>query len=281
MSGVTFGLPISEGTARIMCNSFASSLWMLPFSKHCHVDHQMCSNLRRSGASEGSHLFCDEKEFEGNTSSWPVDLVTVDLPASAQGSCPVTDVVAYPVDVLLPDPVAPSSPQCSMPSRKSYSAHQVSTGAFLRDILEHDYNSPRALHHLIKYYLEDPVLNPLTPWSRPPIRNVYCMYGVDMKTEVGYHFTPSGKSYPDNWIITDIVYETEGGNLQTRSGKKVNGTSGPVSGDVTVPYNSLSFCKTWLGPRVNITRTPQVSLLYFPQYTEASTSSPKNCWRIM
>lgn len=35
-----------------------------------------------------------------------------------------------------------------------------------------------------RYYLEDPVLNPLTPWSRPPIRNVYCMYGVDMKTEV-------------------------------------------------------------------------------------------------
>ena len=35
--------------------------------------------------------------------------------------------------------------------------------------------------------------------------------------QVGYHFTPSGKSYPDNWIITDIVYETEGGNLQTRS----------------------------------------------------------------
>ena len=68
-----------------MCNSFASSLWMLPFSKHCQVDHQMCSNLRRSGASEGPHLFCDEKEFEGNTSSWPVDLVTVDLPASAQG----------------------------------------------------------------------------------------------------------------------------------------------------------------------------------------------------
>jgi hypothetical protein len=26
-----------------------------------------------------------------------------------------------------------------------------------------------------------------------------------------------------------------------------------------VPYNSLSYCKTWLGPQVNITRTPQTA----------------------
>lgn len=49
-----------------------------------------------------------------------------------------------------------------------------------------------------------------------------CSQGVENEScvlygQVGYHFTPSGKPYPDNWIITDIVYETEGGNLQTRS----------------------------------------------------------------
>lgn len=32
---------------------------------------------------------------------------------------------------------------------------------------------------------------------------------------------------------------------------------------IQVPYNSLSFCKTWLGPHVNITRTPQVSYCPF------------------
>ena len=34
--------------------------------------------------------------------------------------------------------------------------------------------------------------------------------------QVGYHYVPSGKPYPDNWIITDIIYETEGGQLQSR-----------------------------------------------------------------
>lgn len=34
--------------------------------------------------------------------------------------------------------------------------------------------------------------------------------------QVGYHYSPSGKPYPDNWIISDIIYETEGGVLQSR-----------------------------------------------------------------
>ena len=38
----------------------------------------------------------------------------------------------------------------------------------------------------VRFYLEDPTLNPLTPWSRPPIKNIYCIYGVDMKTEVPF-----------------------------------------------------------------------------------------------
>lgn len=31
-----------------------------------------------------------------------------------------------------------------------------------------------------------------------------------MVKQVGYYFAPSGKPYPDNWIITDVVYEIEG-----------------------------------------------------------------------
>jgi hypothetical protein len=36
----------------------------------------------------------------------------------------------------------------------------------------------------LRYYKGDPVLNPLTPWERPPIKNVFCIYGIDLKTEV-------------------------------------------------------------------------------------------------
>ena len=28
--------------------------------------------------------------------------------------------------------------------------------------------------------------------------------------QVGYYVAPSGKLYPDNWIITDFIYELEG-----------------------------------------------------------------------
>lgn len=60
-------------------------------------------------------------------------------------------MAAHPIASFVPEVMGQTS-QCSMPSQKSYSAHQVSTGAFLRDIVEHDINSPIALHHLVKYY---------------------------------------------------------------------------------------------------------------------------------
>lgn len=28
--------------------------------------------------------------------------------------------------------------------------------------------------------------------------------------KVGYYFAPSGKPYPDNWLITDVLYEFDG-----------------------------------------------------------------------
>lgn len=37
---------------------------------------------------------------------------------------------------------------------------------------------------IFSFYQDDPVLNPLTPWDRPPLRNIFCMYGTDLKTEV-------------------------------------------------------------------------------------------------
>ena len=36
--------------------------------------------------------------------------------------------------------------------------------------------------------------------------------------QVGYHYALSGKPYPDSWILTDVIYENEGGVLQSRLG---------------------------------------------------------------
>ncbi|MCO5599323.1 hypothetical protein L7F22_053424 [Adiantum nelumboides] len=91
----------------------------------------------------------------------------------------------------------------------------------------------RDISKFCRYFVDDPVLNPLTPWHRPPLKNVFCIYGIDLKTEVGYDYALSNKPYPDNWILTDIIYETEGGALQSRSGASVTGNSRNSSGDAT------------------------------------------------
>jgi len=64
-----------------------------------------------------------------------------------------------------------------------------------------------------KYYLSDPVLNPLTPPKRPPIRNVYCIYGTNIETEISYEYeVVSG--YPFRLIET--VYEGPDGQIYSK-----------------------------------------------------------------
>ncbi|KAJ9169653.1 hypothetical protein P3X46_017816 [Hevea brasiliensis] len=246
--GNTFGLPISEGTARLMSNSFASSLWMMPFSKYCTADNPYWKHF--SGASRKSHQTyqCEEHEFHLNYSGWPTNIVNIEIPS-------IHAFDAYP-SITEVAQTNLSSMECGLPSQLSFSAREVSDGTFFRAIEDYDSDNKRLLYQLQKLYHSDPVLNPLTPWDRPPVKNVFCIYGIDLKTEVGYYFAPSGKPYPDNWIITDVIYELEG-SLFSRSGNLVEGNPGAASGDETVPYNSLSLCKNWLGPKVNITRTPQ------------------------
>lgn len=247
LSGLTFGLPISEGTARLMCNSFSSSIWMLPFSRHCDASHR--SSVRswgKAGEDEPS-VTCDNEEFAAKSSGWPVDIVKVEVPEKAADFSPSMLPLSEPFP----------SVDCSLTTQWSFSAREVADGTFFDAIGNYDRDSKHAQLQLEKYFLNDPVLNPLTPWHRPPLKNVFCIYGIDLKTEVGYHYAFSGKLYPDNWILKDVIYETEGGALQSRSGASVTGNPSGSSGDATVPYHSLSWCKTWLGSSVNITRTPQ------------------------
>ncbi|XP_042513162.1 phospholipid--sterol O-acyltransferase [Macadamia integrifolia] len=248
LSGFTFGLPVSEGTARLMFNSFGSSLWMMPFSKYCRTDNIYWKRFFEGKGAAHHTYHCDEMEFRLNYSGWPTDIINIEIPAT-QGA------EAYP-SLLEMSPANLSSMECGLPTQLSFSAREISDGTFFKAIEDYDPDSKRLMYQLEKLYQGDPVLNPLTPWDRPPLKNIFCIYGVDLKTEVGYYFAPSGKPYPDNWIITDIVYETEGA-LFSRSGNLVNGNPGFTSGDETVPYHSLSWCKTWLGSKVNITRAPQ------------------------
>ncbi|PIA45481.1 hypothetical protein AQUCO_01700779v1 [Aquilegia coerulea] len=248
LSGETFGLPVSEGTVRLLFNSFGSSVWMMPFSKYCRTDNVYWKHFFE-GRGTGNHKYhCDDMEYRFNYSGWPTNIVNIEIP-STRG------IDAYPSITEVAQQNV-SSRECGLPTQLSFSAREVSDGTLFRAIKEYDPDTEKLLYQLEKLYHDDAVLNPLTPWDRPPLKNIFCIYGIDSKTEVGYYFAPSGKPYPDNWIITDIVYENEGA-LFSRSGNLVNGNPGASSGDETVPYNSLSWCKTWLGSKVNITRAPQ------------------------
>ncbi|XP_062220698.1 phospholipid--sterol O-acyltransferase isoform X2 [Phragmites australis] len=232
LSGATFGLPVNEGTARLMFNSFGSSLWLLPFSKHCRADNIYWKYFFEGKGGCTHRQQCDEMEYISDYSGWPTNLVSIEVPT-------VRDMEAYPSVMDITENLT-SSMECGKPTLLSFSAREVSDGTLFKTIEDYDPQSKALVYQLEKYYQGDPVLNPLTPWERPPIKNVFCIYGIDSKTEVGYYFAPSGKPYPDNWIITDIIYEFDGSLLSRQ-----------------VSYNSLSWCKNWLGPKLNITRAPQ------------------------
>ncbi|CAO2824331.1 unnamed protein product [Amaranthus hypochondriacus] len=244
--GSTFGIPVSEGTARLMFNSFGSSMWMLPFSKNCKTDNTYLKHFSEKRRESHHAYHCEDEEFKGNYSGWPTKLVNIEIPSIHSSD-------AYP---SVMDVMENTSMECSLPTQLSFTAREISDGTFFKAIEDYDPDSERLLHQLQKSYHGDPVVNPLTPWDRPPLKNVFCIYGIELKTEVGYYVAPSGKPYPDNWIITDFIYELEG-SLYSRSGNLVEGNPGTTSGDETVAYHSLSWCKNWLGPRVNITRAPQ------------------------
>nr|POE98152.1 phospholipid--sterol o-acyltransferase [Quercus suber] len=223
LSGLSYGLPVSEGTARLMFNSFASSLWMLPFSKNCRADNAYWKHFS-GGSKHGHHMYhCEEQEFRSNFSGFPTNIINIEIPSIRRFN-------AYPSVAEVAEANL-SSMECGLPTQLSFSAREISDGTFFKAIEDYDPDSKRLLYQLEKYH-SDPVLNPLTPWDRPPIKNVFCIYGLDSKTEVGYYFAPSGKPYPDNWIITDVIFEVEG-SLFSRSGDLVEGNPGAASGDDT------------------------------------------------
>jgi hypothetical protein len=90
---------------------------------------------------------------------------------------------AYPSITDITEDIT-SSMECGKPTLLSFSAREVSDGTLFKTIEDYDPQSKALVYQLEKYYQGDPVLNPLTPWERPPIKNVFCIYGIDSKTEV-------------------------------------------------------------------------------------------------
>jgi hypothetical protein len=74
----------------LLINSFASSLWMLPFSKYCRADNA----YRRHFYGESKHGYqiyhCEDEEFRSNFSGFPTNIINIEIP-STRGKTLETD----------------------------------------------------------------------------------------------------------------------------------------------------------------------------------------------
>lgn len=73
--------PFHQGTARLMYNSFGSSLWLMPFSKHCKADNVYWKHFFEEGEGRRHTYHCDEIEFQTNYSGWPTEIINIELPS--------------------------------------------------------------------------------------------------------------------------------------------------------------------------------------------------------
>lgn len=100
-----------QGTARMMFNSFGSSLWMMPFSKYCRTDNKYWKHFS-GGRQVGPPTYhCDEQEFKTNLSGWPTKIINIEIP-STRGKIDdsFTLLVGNQVMVLL----VPQLPNCNV-----------------------------------------------------------------------------------------------------------------------------------------------------------------------
>ena len=111
---------------------------------------------------------------------------------------------------------------------------------------------------LHKYYLDQDI-NPLEAPNRPPVKNVYCLYGINEKTELSYQY----RIVDEAFRLKKIIWEDNGGEvysttaLLNRKDPLLTSTWGK-SGDGTVTYNSLNWCQAWHTGDVELTDFPTV-----------------------
>eukprot|EP01097_Dermamoeba_algensis_P008728 TRINITY_DN5910_c0_g1_i1.p1 TRINITY_DN5910_c0_g1~~TRINITY_DN5910_c0_g1_i1.p1 ORF type:complete len:524 (+),score=100.61 TRINITY_DN5910_c0_g1_i1:340-1911(+) len=111
-----------------------------------------------------------------------------------------------------------------------------------------DEKAEYTLSSLQNFFRSDPILDPFTPWQRPPIQRVYCVYGTNRKTPKAYKFA---KGLGSQWILD--------GGEQGIIHEENRGKGSRKSGDGTVTYASLSHCHSWLSLRapVKVSYVPQ------------------------
>ena len=89
----------------------------------------------------------------------------------------------------------------------------------------------------------------------PPVQNLWCIYGIDLKTEIAYYYEDTGSKFKLDSKASTISGETDENNPQALPiyngiAYETASTSQPsfnrkASGDGTVPYCSLAYPFIW------------------------------------
>ncbi|KAL6071761.1 Phospholipid--sterol O-acyltransferase [Balamuthia mandrillaris] len=261
LSGVTFGLPrIRPDQIRVVGNTFGSTPWMLPFGAREGEDGELEELWGMEVASIIEPSAEPEKGFGGGSVSAAGNL--------GPGSTPLDLALMKRKDS----------------EKRKYNASNILE--LFEDIKEWDPISGKIADMAKKWYVNDPVLNPFTPWERPPIARVYCIYGINLRTQLSYTWEKGAVN--GTWNMVEVVYE-EGDQVYSenvKTGRKTylnkeearrakgykkrnkgeakfdytDAEREGKSGDETVPYTSLSYCHNWLSQdpsKIKITRIPQ------------------------
>merc|ERR1740130_1251205 len=96
--------------------------------------------------------------------------------------------------------------------------------------------------------------------KRLPVRRIVCAYGVNRATEAGYHYSWDADNKRP--LLEEVIYEQPISEGVLEFQKDLPDDLTHKSGDGTVNYASLAWCKRWMaGGEANITMVPEGALL--------------------
>lgn len=90
----------------MLFNSFASSVWMIPFSRYCRADSAYSKHFSQR-TRKGHHAYhCDEQESQKNFSGWPTNIINIEVPTyNGKSLCPklvLSDMMSLSCSYMLP-----------------------------------------------------------------------------------------------------------------------------------------------------------------------------------
>lgn len=140
---------------------------------------------------------------------------------------------------------------------RQYQFEDIVNGTFWEELAAADESFSSQAYMLRKYYAEEE-LNPIAvPPPRPPVQNIYAVYGVNEKTELAFDY----RQMDEGFRLKKMIWEDSGGEVYSTTSilnkkESISRSEAGKSGDGTVTYNSLAWSHTWHVGNVTTTHLP-------------------------